>query len=76
MKPQQTAAPAQAEKPAQLEDVVVTAEFRKESARKTPLSMTAITSATPNANLSLRGVGSGRGNAYADPTGDRWVLSE
>jgi iron complex outermembrane receptor protein len=28
----------------------------------------AITSTTPNANLSLRGVGSGGGNAYADPT--------
>lgn len=28
----------------------------------------ALTSATPNANLSLRGVGSGGGNAYADPT--------
>ena len=28
----------------------------------------AITSSTPNSNLSLRGVGSGGGNAYADPT--------
>lgn len=28
----------------------------------------AITSATPNSNLSLRGVGSGGGNSYSDPT--------
>ena len=28
----------------------------------------ALTTATPNANISLRGVGSGGGNAYADPT--------
>jgi iron complex outermembrane receptor protein len=91
----QEAKPAvkEGEKSQQLEEVVVTAQFRKENAQKAAISMTvlggddlgergivnvkdiinavpgiAITSATPNANLSLRGVGSGGGNAYADPT--------
>jgi len=88
-----TSAPAAAEKSVHLQEVVVTAQFRKESAQKTAVAISviggedlgergivnakdlvnavpglAITSATPNANLSLRGVGSGGGNAYADPT--------
>ncbi|MDE2372148.1 MAG: TonB-dependent receptor [Burkholderiales bacterium] len=81
------------DKRGQIQEIVVTAQFRRESEQKTPIAITviggddlgekgiantknlvyevpglAITSATPNANLSLRGVGSGGGNAYADPT--------